>query len=261
MKHLKRSEKSRGLVAFANNTADVDYKKIAQQTLSVASHVLKLPYTIISNDDSAFTNTRYDIDTEQFTEWRNSDRYRAYELSPYNETLVIDVDYLILDNNLSTIFDTSWDYLLQRNSQSLVQEMPATMGPNSLPYVWATVFAFRKTPRARLFFELVGRIQNNYGYYKALFNIQERNFRNDYAFAVADIILNGYTVGTNSVPGTMLNVDQVIKSVVINQDQVVIKDDNQAYVAPRTNLHLMGKAYLQSEQFAQLIDRLINEPA
>jgi hypothetical protein len=42
---------------------------------------------------------------------------------------------------------------------------------------------------------------------------------------------------------------------------VVIKDDNQAYVAPRTNLHLMGKAYLQSEQFAQLVDRLINEPA
>lgn len=260
MKHLKRSEKSRGIVAFANNTADVNYVKIAQQTLSVASHVMKLPYTIISNDDLLFENSRYNIDTMQFTEWRNSGRYQAYELSPYHETLVIDVDYLILDNNLLKIFDTSWDYLLQRNSHSLVQQMPSMMGPNSLPYVWATVFAFRKTPRSQLFFELVGRIQNNYGYYKALFNIQERNFRNDYAFAVADIIMNAYTVGKNSIPGTMLNVDQVINSVTVNKDQVIVKDDNRAYVVPRTNLHLMGKAYLQSEQFAQLVEQIINEP-
>ena len=259
MKNLKRSEKSKGIIAFANNTAEVDYKKIAQQTLSVASHVLKLPYTVISDDDSAFENTRYDIDTGQFTQWRNNDRYRAYELSPYDETLVIDADYLVLDRNLLSIFDQPWDYLLQRHSHSLVQSMPADMGPNSLPYVWATVFAFRKTPRARLFFELVGRIQNNYGYYQALFNMQERNYRNDYAFAVADTILNGYAIGTNSIPGIMLNVDQVIESVTVNQHQVIVKDANKAYVAPRTNLHLMGKAYLQSSKFQQLVEQLVNE--
>jgi hypothetical protein len=133
------------------------------------------------------------------------------------------------------------------------------MGPNSLPFIWGTVFAFRKTARAKLFFDLVGRVQNNYSYYRLLFNMQERNFRNDYAFAIADILLNGYSVATTTIPGTMITVDQVIDSIKIKDNQLVIKDNNRAYVVPRTNLHIMSKVYLQSTNFAQLVEQLINE--
>jgi alpha-N-acetylglucosamine transferase len=261
MNNSKKSVKSKGIVAFANNTSQVDYVKIAEQTLKIASHILKLPYTIISEVDANTENIRYDIDTGEFIPWRNNNRYQVYEQSPYNETLVIDADYLVLDQNLLKIFSQPWDYLLQRNNTALTQAVPTVMGPNSLPFVWGTVLAFRKTPRSKLFFDLVGRVQNNYGYYRLLFNMQERNYRNDYAFAIADILLNGYTTSTISIPGTMITVDQVINSIQIEDNRLVIKDSNRAYVVPRTNLHIMSKAYLQSDNFAQLVEQLVNEPA
>jgi hypothetical protein len=259
MNNSKKSVKSRGIIAFANNTPQVDYVKIAEQTLKVASHVLGLPYTIISDTDTHTDNTRYDIDLGEFIPWRNNNRYQVYEQSPYDETLVIDADYLVLDQNLLNVFSQPWDYLLQRHTTALTQEFPTVMGPNSLPFIWGTVFAFRKTARAKLFFDLVGRVQNNYGYYRLLFNMQERNYRNDYAFAVADILLNGYSISPTTIPGIMISVDQVIDSIKIKDNQLVIKDNNRAYIVPRTNLHIMSKAYLQSDNFAQLVEQLINE--
>lgn len=254
-KNSKRLEKSRGIIAFANNTDSVNYVEIASRTLSVASKILNLPYKIITTNTN-HPNSRFDIDSGEFVQWNNFDRYSVYELSPYDETLVIDADYLILENNLVKIFECDWDYLLQRNSYALTQEWPNSMGPNSLPFVWATVFAFRKTPKAKLFFELVGRIQNNYWHYIKLFNIRERNYRNDYAFAIADYIINGYKIESSSIPGTMLTIDQLINSINIDDNQVIIKDNNKSYVLPFINMHIMSKSYLQSDNFKDLVASL-----
>jgi len=261
MKISKKLEKSRGILAFAYNVDTIDYFAIAKQTLSLASKRLGIPYTLIT--DAVFKNdnqnSRYDIDTETFIAWRNIGRHNAYELSPYEETLVIDVDYLIADDNLNKIFDINWDYLLQRQSFALTTEWPRLMGGNSLPYVWATVFAFRKTKKSQMFFDLIGRIQRNYAYYCALFNVEQRNFRNDYAFSMADIILNGYATTDHSIPDNMLAVNQSIKSIELRDKKFVIKDKDQSYVAPVMNLHIMSKAYLQSEDFKSLVRQLINE--
>jgi len=133
------------------------------------------------------------------------------------------------------------------------------MGQNSLPYVWATVFAFRKTARAKRYFDLIGRIQRNYAYYCALFNVDGRNYRNDYAFAMADTILNGYAIDKRSIPGSILAVDQSVHSITVKDKHIVVKDKNKSYVLPRTNLHVMSKAYLQSNNFKILVNQLINE--
>jgi hypothetical protein len=261
MKNSKKSGKSRGILAFAYNVDTIDYVSIAQTTLSVASKKLGLPYTLITDKEleNKVHNTRYDIDSNNFIQWRNVGRHHAYDLSPYDETLVIDVDYLILNNNLNKIFEVDWDYLLLRNSFALTTEWPILMGKSSLPYVWATVFAFRKTAKSRMFFDLVGRIQRNYHYYRDLYNIQERIFRNDYAFAIADIILNGYCLDKKTIPENMLAVNQVIQSIDIINDSLVIKDAIQSYVVPRSNLHIMSKGYLQSENFKTLVDRILHE--
>ena len=261
MKISKKLEKSRGILAFAYNVDTIDYVSIAQQTLELASQKLKLPYKLITDKEleNNFQNIRYDIDTESFITWRNVGRHHAYSLSPYDETLVIDVDYLVVDNNLLKIFDLEWDYLLQRNSFALTTDWPKLMGKTSLPYVWATVFAFRKTAKAQMFFELVGRIQRNYGYYMALFNIEQRNYRNDYAFAIADIIINGYSITNYSIPENMLAINQVIQSIDFKNNKFIIKDKDKAYVIPAMNLHVMSKGYLQSDNFKSLIQQLQNE--
>jgi hypothetical protein len=258
---LNKSVESRGIVAFAANTEATDYLSIAKQTVPLASQILGLPYTIITEEqinDYAYTNFRYDRDSEEFVQWRNIGRNLAYELSPYDETLVVDIDYVVQDRELLKIFDLDWDYILMRNARSLNNEyIPVTMGVNSLPFVWATVFAFRKTHRAELFFNLVKRIQNNYHYYRDLFNVESRQYRNDYAFAMADVILNGFKVDANSIPGPLLNVTQSIESIQVKDNKFIIKDTNKAYVIPRMNLHLMGKQYLQSENFKEFIKNVM----
>jgi hypothetical protein len=262
MKTSKKLEKSRGIVAFAYNVDTINYVSIARSTLALASKQLNLPYTLITDRElkNELHTMRHDVDTGEFIKWRNVGRHHAYNLSPYEETLVIDVDYLILDTNLNKIFDVNWDYLLARNSHALTAQWSSTMGSNSLPYVWATVFAFRKTEKSKMYFDLIGRIQRNYAYYCALFNVDSRNYRNDYAFAIADTILNGYAIETKSIPGSILAVDQSIQSMTVKDKHIVVKDKNKSYVLPRTNLHVMSKAYLQSDDFKILVDRLINEP-
>lgn len=261
MKISKNLEKSKGILAFAYNVDTIDYVTIAKQTLNLASKKLGIPYTLITDSDlkNNVQNSRYDVDTNSFVAWRNVGRHNAYDLSPYNETIVIDVDYLIVDDNLNHIFDVEWDYILQRQSFALTSEWPKLMGANSLPYIWATVFAFRKTSRSKMFFDLIGRIQRNYAYYCALFNVELRNFRNDYAFAMADIILNGYAISNYSIPDNMLAVNQSIKSIELQNNKFIIKDENRSYVTPVMNLHIMSKAYLQSNNFKILISELINE--
>jgi nitrite reductase/ring-hydroxylating ferredoxin subunit len=257
MQNLKKYAKSRGILGFAFNTADVDYVAIANQTLELASRVLGLPYTLITDEtiQSNITNQRYSIDSGTFVQWRNIGRCQAYRLSTYDETIVIDVDYIVQDPALLKIFEVdAWDYMLQRRSSLINTELlPHSMGPQSLPFVWATVFAFRKTPKAEMFFDLVERIQNNYNYYRLLFNIQERNYRNDFAFAMADIILNGYTESKHSIPGTMFTVDTKIHSIEVKDTFFVVRDLDSAYVIPRSNLHIMSKQYLQSDNFKEFV--------
>jgi hypothetical protein len=251
------SVKSRGIVAFAINTNATNYVAIANRTLPLASRVLGLPYTLITEEHLARTwsNNRYDIDTNEFVQWRNLGRNLCYELSPYDETLVIDIDYVVQDCSLLKLFDIPSDYLLQRRARALNDEdIPHLMGAYSLPYVWATVFLFRKTPRAKMFFDLVRRIQENYHYYRELFNVENRIYRNDYAFAMADVILNGFTIKQNSIPGQLLNIMQPINSVERQGNQLIIKDRERAYVIPQMNFHVLSKAYLQSDNFKEFIN-------
>ena len=93
----------------------------------------------------------------------------AYELSPYEETILIDSDYLILDDSLLKLFATNFDYRLMHYNRTPSGPSLEMMGNTSLPFVWATIVLFRKTLRAKLFFSLVGRIQRNYNYYRMLY--------------------------------------------------------------------------------------------
>jgi len=191
MQNLNDNAKSRGVLLFAYNTDSVDYVKIAERASRLIEHNLKLPVTIITDMQSPQTNER--VGYKNGSQWFNGDRYRAYELSPYDETLLLDSDYLIFDNSLIKILDTVDDYKIMSNNQSPTHSQDGDMGVLSLAFVWATAVVFKKTQKAKQLFDLVGRIQRNYEYYVKLYHLRENNFRNDYAFAIADNILSDIT--------------------------------------------------------------------
>lgn len=258
MQSSKESAKSRGVVIFATNTATTDYIAIAEQNARLVNCYLGLPTTIISaKQDGA--NNRYSTDTNSFVEWRNLGRHQAYQASPYDETILLDADYLIFDDSLLKLFNTEFDYKLFNKNQYVNKPNTAwTMGPHSLPYVWATAVLFRKTIGSEMFFDLVAKIQRNYGYYKLLYNIQDGNFRNDYAFAIAHYILSGYTLAFESfVPWPITTFAGPIASIAYNNN-IVVKDETKAYVLPKQNLHILSKEFLTSPALKQLVDQAID---
>lgn len=266
MKKSNANEKSRGVVLFAFNTDDIDYIAIAKQAARLINHTLSLPVTLIT--DKEHTNNVFDsiitvehqhknFKNAEQSQWRNADRYNAYALSPYDETLLIDSDYLMLDKSLLKMFDVTVDYRLQHNNIILDDASNFIMGMTSLPYVWATVVLFKKTSKSKMLFDLVGRIQRNYQYYRLLYNIRETNFRNDYAFAIANSIINGYALSTDqSIPWSMVSVDEPIKSIELHKDFLLIRNENRAQLLPKQNLHVMYKPYLLSQSFRELVDDL-----
>lgn len=268
MKNLNVSEKSKGVILFAFNTK-IDYVSIAEKSARLINKFLKLPVTLITNQDTQskyfdqvinvendFENYRIGIDTGSI--WKNGDRYRAYELSPYDHTLLLDSDYLILDNNLLKILDTCQDYVVMKTNRSPREKMNIKLGEMSIDGVWATVVAFNKTPKAKCLFGLVGRVQRNYNYYRLLYKISHRNFRNDHAFAIADNILNGYKPSPG-IPWSMMTLDNPIQQITVDGQRLVIREQEQAWVVPQQDLHVMDKQYLISENFQQLVDELCPE--
>ena len=253
MTNLNASVKSRGVVLFAFNTDTVDYKLIADRAGRLITHTLNLPVTVITEMSGPQTNTR--LGYAHGTQWFNGDRYRAYELSPYDETLLLDSDYLVLDDALLKVLDTTADYNIMTDNQNFHQTMSGNMGEMSLNYVWATAVAFKKTLRSKMLFDLVGRVQDNYRYYCKLYNIRSSNFRNDYAFAIADNIINGYTASPG-IPWTMLTVDKTVKALEIRNNKIVVREEEVAHVISRQSLHIMDKLYLQSDAYEEFIEQV-----
>jgi hypothetical protein len=119
------------------------------------------------------------------------------------------------------------------------------MGETSLPFVWATVVAFRKTAKAEMFFDLIKRVQDNYGYYRLLYNISSGNYRNDFAFTIANNIISGYRLNqNNSFVGSMLTIDTPIEYIKVENSRIVVKAGPTPWVLPRVDLHIMDKKFL-----------------
>lgn len=254
--NLNKPVESKGVVMFALNNGATDYVRIANLSAELIKRHTGLPTTIITEEyaTQAYQNYRFDINGG-LVNWNNLGRCLAYKLSPYKETILLDSDYLVFTDSLLNVFDTPFDYRLWHKNQTPLESRNMLMGETSLPFVWATVVAFRKTPKAEMFFNLVERIQNNYPYYRALYNIRAGNFRNDYAFTIANNILNGYTLSPDrSFVGSMLTIDTPIEYLRNEPTRIVVKASSKAWVLPKVDLHVMDKNFLTSDKFEELVN-------
>jgi len=215
---------SRGVLMFAHNNTEIDYFKIACANALMVKKNLNVPVTLITdsgtadwgksalgkdfvdscfdniievNRDWMFKNTRNFSDTSYSTkslQFYNCGHGAAYELSPYDETLLIDSDYLIMSSALSKCWDSKYDVMINHKIFSPLDAKPYTQNVDelSITLYWATVIYFRRSDLARHLFSLVEDIQLNYGYYRDLYCFSSSMFRNDTAFSIAIHMLNGF---------------------------------------------------------------------
>jgi len=230
---------SRGVLLFAFNNAEIDYIKIAYINTLMIRHNLRVPVTLVTSAgdhgwarqsidgfDDVFdrvieientcskNNTRVYRDTSFTTRelpFFNSNHWMAYKLSPYDETLFIDVDYLIMSEQLSSVWGSNYDFMINRTVTELISDRSLTermLSSTGIDMYWATCVYFKKSTYAELLFSMVEFIGDNYLYYRELYGIESPMFRNDYAFSIALHTLNGFNT---AVPIPELPISSIVK--------------------------------------------------
>jgi hypothetical protein len=144
--------------------------------------------------------------------WINKGRFRVHDLTPYDDTIVLDTDYMINSSRLLEVFKQPTDFCCYRSAKYFFSSEPNEMtGPYSLPTYWATVMRFQKTQRTREIFKMVEMIQNNYPYYAELHGFLPYTYRNDYAITLALHTVNGHIEDpADFIPGELQHINSVI---------------------------------------------------
>ena len=197
---------SRGALLFAFNSPKFIYYDMAVATAKRINHFLGLPVTLVTDAASLPEAQVYtfdhviiaDADTTNKRDqsiWINKGRYRAYALSPYEETLLLDTDYMVNSSALLKTFDIYDDFCCHDTTSFLMHPgVPQeVLSVYSFKTLWATVVTFRKTKRAEQIFGCLEMVQKNYDHYANIHNFVGGIFRNDYALTLALRIANGHS--------------------------------------------------------------------
>lgn len=210
---------SRGILIFAFNNDRVDYLKHANWTADRVVQYLNLPVTIITDSKSlcgqklshnilltdAISGGKRNFDKGRCGGegiWYNVNRYQAYDLTPYDETLIIDSDYVINTTQLLKVFDNPYNMICHRNVYDVSgrnTEAPYRIfGHHNFPHYWATILYFKKSVESKQLFELMEMIKDNYEHYSKLYKFQLKPYRNDYVVSIALSIMYGHRI--QSIP-------------------------------------------------------------
>ena len=266
-----------GALIFAQNNTNVDYTKLAIFSATRVKEFLKIPVTLATDNvrwlhqsypdhpfDRVIELSNSDHGMKDFYDgsvickklaWRNLTRCQAYDVTPYEKTLVIDSDFIVNSSTLSLAFNNDYDFQIYRDSIDLVpwRDVTTRVSDYSVPFYWATVFLFQKNEVTEAFFNLVSYIKENWIYYKTLYNIESAMFRNDHAFSIAIHIMNGKTNGGFAVdlPGKLNYVTDrdVLVSIQENKMKFLIEKERHLgeYLLAKTqglDVHVMNKMSL-----------------
>lgn len=243
-------ETSIALITDENTLKDADMSEVS----SLFDHIIKLDV------QEKFQNTRQYKDTRYYTvqaKFRNETRSSVYDLSPYDETVLLDSDYLICSDMINQVWGTCEDVLINRDALGLMHEPlhgdEYRLNSFGIRMYWATLIYFRKSQKAEQLFKLVEHIKENWDFYKLTYDFPGSLFRNDYAFSIAIHILNGgvddaenFAAFPNPKILTALDTDQLY-TVNSHNDLILFANDrkeNWKFLATRVkgvDVHCMNK--------------------
>jgi len=168
---------SKGVLLFCFDTEHTRYHRILERCVRLVQKNISKNITVITDfktysmmSPMGHINYRF-IEPElgnkkNGLEWRNVDRHMAYELSPYDTTLVMDIDYLPFSDDLAKFLDTRYDFLVSKEAYDLTGRDSFDLRRYSMiDMVWATVLVFRKGPKAKRVFDCVKYIKSYYSYF------------------------------------------------------------------------------------------------
>lgn len=277
---------SRGVLIHAVNNEQIDYTLIAQcNALMIKSH-LKVPVALITNqasdhltafDQIIIQKNDHSVGDRRFFDtpsvghllpWYNTTRADSYRLSPFDETLLIDADYLVMDGTLNGVWGSPHEVMLNRRIIPLNHgEVPVQerwLGTTRIPLCWATCVYFRKSPFAEMMFDLIQHIRSNYKSYSMIYGFPARSYRNDYAFSIAVHMLGGVASLPSPFLFTSFDCDELIDVPAKDELTLLLNDRANCwrFLATRTkriSVHVLNKFSI-IRQADKLIDLYSEKP-
>jgi hypothetical protein len=198
-----------------------------------------------------FHDTRYSSKAQPYY---NTNRVTSYDISPFDETVLIDADYLVLDNSLDCVWGSADDIMVNKSVRDLrhvsdIRGFDSRFNDMSIPLYWATVMYFKKTERVKSIFDLMKMVKANYNYYQELYKFSPSGYyRNDYALSIALHMISGQFENDSVNP---LPMDQLMFATEF--DDMIGFSDGVAYFVSEagqgdfylhkvfTNVHVMNK--------------------
>lgn len=272
---------SKGVVLFAHNNRQVDYIRMAILAAKLANKNLNVPVSIVTDpstmdwakesnieksvietfdkiiitqrpEDSSNIKNYWDGTNRTPAPFTNGNRFSVWDHTPYQRTLMIDTDFLILTNNLSHYWDVDEDILISPNYNDIQGKertgyLDTHISETGVEMMWATTVMFTKNENSKLFFDLVEYIKMKYKMFSDVYRFNPLLFRNDIAFSIAKHILNGYQkVNEYSLPDIFSTADRdILIDVKDKRLQFLISQNNRdGYVATSVynkDVHVMNK--------------------
>ena len=260
---LEKQLMSNGVLIFAYNST-FDYVAAAKFAAKQVKAHLGLPVTLVTDEELSdpvfdcvivkpkvehtprFYRNADDIVTE--VQWFNKNRASAYELSPYDNTLLIDADYFMFNDSLRHIFDTQTEFacFAEINDVAVEVTQQARLSECSIPMQWATVVYFTKSEFAKSVFDFMEIIRDNWEYYSLLYNFRSTTYRNDYALSIALQALSGYSTSAfNTLPGKLHTIFTHVHVPKVTPTYVVVAHNGSTIKISNTNLHVMNKQAME----------------
>jgi hypothetical protein len=257
---------TQGILLFAHNSEEVNYGVMAVwMSERIATHLGKPvslvtdQYTIDSLKSMSVDVTKhfdqvitkeYDVNQrrrlgDEYVPFKNLDRVDAYELTPYDETLVLDIDISIMSDRLNLVWDNTEDMLISDYSQDIFNRQHDEfeyLKDHGIKFQWATEFYFKKSELAETFFNKCKFIKENYEWYSIIYGVPNYPLRNDYVWSIAVHEL-GYPFLT--IPRKLrysIDKDNIVQ---LDEDQLIISGmvDKKNRVTRITNqdVHILNK--------------------
>ena len=260
-----------GALIFAFNNEQTDFVKMAAWSSKNIKRHLGIPVAVVTDVDhsqkaefdhyiqvpsanNTADNTRYFEDYDSRVTWHNTSRVDAYHLSPWDQTLVLDADYVVASNQLKVLFDTSIDFLAHRYARDITEtndfESLNTFGDNQMPMWWATVMLFRRSDYVESIFDCMSMIRDNWQHYREIYKNKKGTYRNDHALSIAQLIVNGHHIEYPSIPWQLASLTPQHRLYQIEQDHYRVEfqsnDNRKKWMTIQNHdFHAMGKKYLE----------------
>jgi hypothetical protein len=256
-----------GALIFAFNNERTDYIAMAAWSADRIRRHLDIPVAVITDctDQSrlakfdrvilaspASGGTRYFDDYKDTITWYNASRTDAYHLTPWNQTLLLDADYVVCGDELKNLFDMPQDFMCHRLAWDITSqdyfEGLNYFGQHKMPMWWATVMMFRKSNMAQYIFDCMAMVKNNWKHYKDLYHITSSQYRNDHALSIALGIVSGHTLKVDDIPWMLASVLPEHRITQIDEDHFEINYQDQGKMKRMNwhsmDFHAMGKKHL-----------------